>query len=861
MSEKLLPSAVEADAPPESTKSSTKSTTKSTTESTENTISLWDNAYDKLKEKNGELVSNYEELLSRALVHGKKRFITPSFLFCCVSILTATYTEISIDKSQPPSPELESEGGPCKNEIPQDNIAERREKLREIIEIGLKHMKDNKLSTTVLGHKIILDDALASTAKAVDWAAEYVNDAVQDVPYGPAVMAGISLLLPLLRNPAMVEEANREGLVYVTSQMKFYNAMETQLLMIHPATRSDLLERLEELYCLVIEFQMESVIRFYTKRTKNYLNAIVDCDHWEEKRSHIEMEEHSMQRKLETTLSIEKSRYLKELLQEAKESRQDLTKIVLSILDVTQRMERRLSTSEHRECVKELGASDPCDDKTRIEEQKGGLIWDEPTFKWILDNPDYQRWLESDQDHLFWIKGDPGKGKTMLMCGIINELIKSVREKGNVVYFFCQESDRRINSAASVARGLIYMLVKQQRAMFPHLQQPFRDSKRFDDANAWTALCKILKSILDDPNLDTTYIVIDGLDECVDNLNGLLDLIACSSCRNPKVKWIVSSRNWVHIKKKRNQAISPSVLSLDMNTQEVRNAVERFIKLRVQDLPFKESTRSIISHNLSERAEDTFLWAALVCLELENVKDLEAQEISSKFPNDLNSLYNLMVKRIDQLRPHRKGTCYQILSIVSLAYHPLTLSQLAILSDFESVIPDEGDIKDILEECGSFLAQHEERPVYFVHQTAKEFMLKERHDEMFETGEENRHHALFSQSMKAISTKLRRDVCDLKDPGYFIGEAELPKSSELAAVQYSCLYWVDHLIAGGPHEEDLEEGGLIEKFLRKDYLHWLEALSLLRSVSIGVLMMLKLESFLAVSQKPSRSIFFMLIPF
>jgi hypothetical protein len=69
---------------------------------------------------------------------------------------------------------------------------------------------------------------------------------------------------------------------------------------------------------------------------------------------------------------------------------------------------------------------------------------------------------------------------------------------------------------------------------------------------------------------------------------------------------------------------------------------------------------------------------------------------------------------------------------------------------------------------------------------------------------------------------------------------------------YSCVYWVDHLCdwdsgKSVKHRDDIQDGGAVNKFLRVKYLYWLEALSLLRRVSEGVLSMDKLEGLLQVS--------------
>lgn len=117
-------------------------------------------------------------------------------------------------------------------------------------------MEDKKVSTTLLGHEIVLQDVVAKVAGAVEWVEGHVKDAIKDLPYASIVMAGVSLVLPLLKNPAAAEEANRDGFTYVTSQMRYFAAMESLLLPqdTKPDLKDDLTERLVDLYKLIIDF-------------------------------------------------------------------------------------------------------------------------------------------------------------------------------------------------------------------------------------------------------------------------------------------------------------------------------------------------------------------------------------------------------------------------------------------------------------------------------------------------------------------------------------------------------------------------------------------------------------------------------
>lgn len=113
---------------------------------------------------------------------------------------------------------------------------------------------------------------------------------------------------------------------------------------------------------------------------------------------------------------------------------------------------------KQKKCIQDIRQTDPCDDKKRIEDTKGGLLTD--SYRWILDNTTFKQWHEDQHSRLLWVKGDPGKGKTMLLCGIIDELQSSVPQAALMSYFFCQATDSRINSATAVLRGLLYMLVQ-----------------------------------------------------------------------------------------------------------------------------------------------------------------------------------------------------------------------------------------------------------------------------------------------------------------------------------------------------------------------------------------------------------------
>ncbi|KAF4422212.1 vegetatible incompatibility HET-E-1 [Fusarium acutatum] len=194
-----------------------------------------------------------------------------------------------------------------------------------------------------------------------------------------------------------------------------------------------------------------------------------------------------------------------------------------------------LSDEKYNKCLRDLRETDPRDDKSRIEEIKGGLLKD--AYRWILENDKFQEWYNASQSQLLWIKGDPGKGKTMLLCGLINELEK--KHSSILSYFFCQATEAQLSNATAVLRGLIYLLVVQRPSLVSYIEDKYdhASKQRFEDGNAWPALSKIFMAMLKDSRLDGVLLIVDALDECSTDQEKLLDLIIRSS----NVKWIVTS--------------------------------------------------------------------------------------------------------------------------------------------------------------------------------------------------------------------------------------------------------------------------------------------------------------------------------
>ncbi|PTB40394.1 hypothetical protein M441DRAFT_170604 [Trichoderma asperellum CBS 433.97] len=512
-------------------------------------------------------------------------------------------------------------------------------------------------------------------------------------------------------------------------------------------------------------------------------------------------------------------------------------------------------------CLTDLRITDPRDDKTRIEETKGNLLRD--SYCWILDHADFQMWRNDPQCRLLWIKGDPGKGKTMLLCGIINELEKLAAYR--LSYFFCQATEARLRSAPAVLRGLIYSLIVQQPSLISYVREKYDHAGKqlFEDINAWTALSKILMAILNDPCLKDVVLIIDALDECIEELPRLLNLIKqiCSaSSSSSHVKWIVSSRNWPGIENRLKNAEQKISLCLELNEDSISAAVQTYIHYKVNLLAEENSYSNKIQEEtqryLVSNANNTFLWVALVCQNLNNVRSWKVLKKLKTYPPGLNSLYERMLDQILKLDDNDDvSLCKHVLTILSTVYRPVTLHELhSLIGSPEEFLEDISLFAEIICLCGSFLTIRGDT-IYFIHQSAKDYLTT---DEAWSTlsrsSANDIHYTIFSQSLQSINATLRRDIYCLRDPGYLISQLQQPNPDPLIAVWYSCVYWINHLCdynIGDNTKVNFQEGGLLDTFLRRHFLHWLEALSLLQETSEGILALARLMDLL--SEQTSQS--------
>ncbi|KAL2783118.1 hypothetical protein BJX66DRAFT_345225, partial [Aspergillus keveii] len=490
-------------------------------------------------------------------------------------------------------------------------------------------------------------------------------------------------------------------------------------------------------------------------------------------------------------------------------------------------------------CHDYFAVTDPRDVKMAIHQARGAAL--KKSYDWILHHPQFQHWRNNNDSQVLWIKGDAGKGKTMLLCGIINELgpttkLENPLAKTFLSFFFCRATVPKLSNAQAVLRGLIYMLVDTQPSFLSLMRQKFKENgePQFGDAEAWAAMCVIFLNILREASSDKICIVVDALDECVLDQDKLLQFILQGAKEFPHVKWIISSRN--HVEQRTRLQNTQSILSLEQpeNAHSVSLAIGAYISDRtaqLQSLQDNDTLREYVQQTLQKKAEGTFLWVALVVQELEHVDRWKIRQVVNDVPRGLDDLYRRMINQMNQLANEDRECCRLILSATALAYRPLQLLELGVVSGLPDEIARNAQyIETMIKRSGSFLTVRD-LIVDFVHQSAKDYLIEQAGLSIFPSGFPAAHRRMLTQSLHAMHKTLRRNIYSLCALGTPIDQAKPPTPDPLAAED----------VAASILNGNIKDYSAVDVFLRERYLYWLEALSLLRGMTEGILATQKLE--------------------
>jgi hypothetical protein len=355
---------------------------------------------------------------------------------------------------------------------------------------------------------------------------------------------------------------------------------------------------------------------------------------------------------------------------------------------------------------------------------------------WFLEHNYFQGWLKQESGPLL-VSADPGCGKSVLAKYLIDDALP---RSAIICYFFFKDQDQ--NTVRQALCALLHQLFSQKPSLVKHAMEQFgKDGSGL--INSTNSLWTILRDAVKDPQAGPVIIVLDALDECAESefddlMRNVESQLRSNQSGHSKLKYLLTSRPYEQIVSKFRCLLDdfPRIrIPGEEESETISREVNRVIQYRVGRLAREKGLSEKVKGHLADRllkiTHRTYLWVYLVFHYLKTTDFMKTskgvESAIETLPKNVNQAYERILNKSKEDLMVRK-----VLAIILAASRPLTLSEMNVAVNIHSTSQsfhdidleeEEDDFKSRLRSwCGLFLSIHHGR-IYFLHQTAREFLL------------------------------------------------------------------------------------------------------------------------------------------
>jgi len=475
---------------------------------------------------------------------------------------------------------------------------------------------------------------------------------------------------------------------------------------------------------------------------------------------------------------------------------------------------------------------------------------------WVANKSEEKDLLQSNT---YWIYGLPGIGKTSLAHSICASLHDQGRLAGA---FFCRRDDPNLSEPRNILPTLIYRLA----GVFP----PFRNivAKRLrSDANLTAESMKDslfldLLHNLPHPNQSLVF-VIDAFDECGDHHSrpALLKLLTSAAASASWLKIIITSRPEADIQKCFDALTPSSYLLYDLAADQeagddLRSFAQNAFNLVAEDCflstPWPEE--SLLNRVIS-RANGLFIFIKTLVLALESCGDptefLKATTEDSAGAG-LKPLYTLYSSILKSRIVHSNAEFQRVIGVLLTTHRALCEETIAELAGVRPNL-----VKKWVNDLSSLLYRDEgtNGGIRVRHLSISEFFVSDDCPCGHQINPQDANVQLGIACLETMVRQLRFNICGLKDSRLANADIEdLPSriiENISDSLQYSSLYWSNHLCSTPDNNDRRVWENLKEFFEGLCPLFWIEVLSIMGMVPIGAPSIRSVISWAEVSRAPA----------
>ncbi|QRV96083.1 Notchless protein [Ceratobasidium sp. AG-Ba] len=435
---------------------------------------------------------------------------------------------------------------------------------------------------------------------------------------------------------------------------------------------------------------------------------------------------------------------------------------------------------------------------------------------------------------IYWMNGMAGTGKTTIAYSLCARLQKNQQLAAS---FFCSRTLPRCRDVARIVPTIAYQMALLCPAFKEALCMSIRNEPDIADLALETQFEKLLRdplqSVAQDLPKGLLVVVVDALDELSERSQApqVLDNLIRLGGDWP-IKFFLTCRPSTSLI---NRVLAGGESRLFFHLHEIEKSlvqadIETYLQHKLQ--PAGITAEQV--KRLADLSGPLFIYASTavqyIRLDDDSLDHQERLQVvlgassstGTKAQERLNELYRMIVIKL-------------ALCTIICAREPLTLNALAHLLEMK----DAGQVRRAIEPLRSVVRVDEESGlVSTLHASFPDYMLAETRsgDSCYDARKDNL--VLSRACFKTMKDLLRFNICNLES-SFVLDEdvSDLRSRVEEAIplhLNYACRYWLYHMKTSGA---DLEALGLLEEFLNKQLLFWLECLNLSGIGNLGTRIM------------------------
>ena len=432
--------------------------------------------------------------------------------------------------------------------------------------------------------------------------------------------------------------------------------------------------------------------------------------------------------------------------------------------------------------------------------------------EWFTMGKSFETWQDADStsSRVLWLSGNPAVGKSIL-AGHVIRCLEDLNFDCSYHFFKYRNESR--STVSGFLRSIAYQMALTNTRVREQILAMQEDGVRFDQDDERAIWRKVFVSgIFRAEFHQTQYWVLDALDECR-NYDVLFSMLSKLDSHT-RIRVLITSRRTPELEKS-FASLGNAVVSERVSTADTLGDIKLYVDDKAIALPVESpKRRQELATRILNKSAGCFLWVRLVIAELQQVwSEEEMEAVLEEMPQEMEPLYQRTLEMMSK-GTRGKALAKAILTWTICARRPLSVEELrcALKLDIKETVPALD--KSIASICGHLVYVDHNTRVQIIHQTARDYLLKEDIDSEFTVSGADGNFRLARTCLQYLNGDEMRAPRSRK-------HANMPRTSKRSSfVDYACKMFSSHLDNARAENDELLLA--LKTFLQGNVLSWIE---------------------------------------